>query len=87
MSKILSATRKLEIALHTNSMVATQFALFQNPNNRGSAFTWERFIDMMTRNAEIGSKLNLVLATPKESDYAVQIARTEATRLVKLLQE
>lgn len=87
MPKPVSAKAQAEIALYTNSMVATYFAMMHNPTSRGEAFTWEGFPAWMEEHARTKVLIHTKFHKPEHVEMAAKFSRKEAERLIKLMTE
>lgn len=87
MAKPISDAAREKIAFFTNSMVATYFAIFSNPKNRGSNFKWENFSEMMGKQAVRDMHIHTQINKPEHIAEGVELAKKEANRLVKLMTE
>lgn len=87
MSKPVSAKAQIEIALYTNSMVASYFAMMHNPASRGDNFKWEEFADWMENKGKSSVLIHTKFHNPEHVELAGKFSRKEAERLINLMTE
>ena len=81
---MISTKKRMEIANICYANVAGSFAMFTNPKYRGEKFTWERFPEMMEREADLWMMLHLVKGKKDEVNaLAKKFAREIAETLVE----
>lgn len=87
--KKLTIKQKQEIELVCYSVVTHLFAMMHNPKYRGSAFTWEKFPEMMRSQCASRAFMNLVLSadTKAVEAYAGDFGFKVATKMVTTMQE
>lgn len=80
---MISEKKRLVIANIIYANVSSNFALFCNPEMRGSNFDWSKFSDMMVRNVEGWLWLqDYKLRSDKVVGLSRQYAREIADRMV-----
>lgn len=87
---MLSDKKKMEISLVCHATVGNMMATMCNPKYRGSAFTWEKFPEMMEEHCRQQITLSLHMSEDLKErclEFAGQTGREIATSWVKRLTE
>lgn len=87
---MLSDKKKMQISLVCHATVGNWMAAMCNPKKRGSAFTWEKFPDMMAEHCRDQVYLSVPVSErlqPHCLEHAQQTGREIAEACVKEMTE
>lgn len=84
---MLPKTLQSALALSCYAIVSNEFAMFLNPQMRGSKFTWERFPALMESHCSHGVLLNTEIPEKHVKEAQAFAAKTGAEIALRLVKE